>query len=105
MYAVVKTVATILSLIFFIDRTGRRNLLLISSVGTSAALWYIGGFVAASNIDLTTVQAKSPAGWVAIVCVYVYAVSNESGHLHNISDSDLGLLLGCLEWRCVGLLF
>ena len=76
MYAVVKTVATIVSLLVLIDRTGRRKLLLISSVGASASLWYIGGFVTAANIDLSKVQkgARSPAGWVAIVCVYTYAV-------------------------------
>lgn len=74
MYAVVKTIATILSLLFFIDRAGRRKLLITSSIGTSLALWYIGGFVTAKHIDLMRPQAKSVAGWVAIVCVYVYAV-------------------------------
>jgi hypothetical protein len=75
MFAVVKAIATILSLVFFIDRAGRRKLLLTSSVGTSLALWYIGAFVTAANIDLSKPQGKSAAGWVAIVCVYVYAVS------------------------------
>jgi hypothetical protein len=75
MYAVVKTITTILSLSFFIDRLGRRKLLLTSSVGTSLALWYIGAFVTAKHIDLTKPQEKTIAGWVAIVCVYVYAVS------------------------------
>jgi hypothetical protein len=76
MYAVVKAIATILSLALFIDRAGRRKLLLISSAGTSLALWYIGGFVTARHVDLTKPQEKSVAGWVAIVCVYIYAVSS-----------------------------
>lgn len=75
MFAVVKTVATILSLVFFIDRAGRRKLLLTSSIGASLALWYIGGFVTAAHIDLTRPQPKTVAGWIAIVCVYIYAVS------------------------------
>jgi hypothetical protein len=75
MYAAVKSIATILALVFFIDRLGRRKLLLTSSVGTSLALWYIGAFVTARHVDLTRPQAKSAAGWIAIVCVYVYAVS------------------------------
>lgn len=75
MFSVVKAIATILSLVFFIDRLGRRKLLLTSSVGTALALWYIGAFVTAKNIDLTRPQERSVAGWVAIVCVYVYAVS------------------------------
>jgi hypothetical protein len=75
MYAAVKAIATILSLALFIDRAGRRKLLLISSAGTSLALWYIGGFVTARHVDLARPQEKSVAGWVAIVCVYIYAVS------------------------------
>ena len=74
MYAAVKAVATILSLVFFIDRAGRRKLLLTSSIGASLALWYIGGFVTAAHIDLTKTQQKTIAGWIAIVCVYVFAV-------------------------------
>jgi hypothetical protein len=74
MYAVVKTVATILSLAFFIDRTGRLKLLIISSIGTSLTLWYIGGFVTATHVDLLHPQHKTVAGWIAIVCVYIYAV-------------------------------
>ncbi|KAH8796158.1 general substrate transporter [Hyaloscypha sp. PMI_1271] len=73
MFAAVKTIATILSLSFFIDRLGRRKLLLTSSVGTSLALWYIGAFVTAKHIDLSKPQEKSVAGWIAIVCVYIYA--------------------------------
>lgn len=75
MYALVKTVATILALVFFIDRVGRRKLLLASSVGTSLALWYIGAFITAKHIDITKTQERSVAGWVAIVCVYIYAAA------------------------------
>lgn len=73
-FAVLKTIATIISLFFFIDRLGRRKLLLTRSVGPSLALWYIGAFITAKHIDLSKPQEKSVAGWVAIVCVYVYAV-------------------------------
>lgn len=83
MFAVVKAISTIMSLVFFIDRSGRRKLLLISSVGTSAALWYIGGFVTAAHMDPENPQGKSIGGWVAIVCVYIYAVS----HFSELDDS------------------
>jgi len=75
MYALVKTIATILSLLLLIDRLGRRKLLLASSIGVSLALWYIGAFVFAKHIDLEVQQPKSVAGWFAIVAIYIYAVS------------------------------
>ena len=107
MYAVVKAVATILSLVFFIDRLGRRKLLLTSSVGTSLALWYIGAFVTVKHIDLSKPQEKTVAGWVAIVCVYVYGVSLTSFFSSRIMMTDklnTGLLLLRLERRRLGLL-
>jgi hypothetical protein len=75
MFALVKAMATILSIGFLVDRLGRRKLLLASSVGAGLSLWYIGGFVEAKNININNPQPKSAAGWVAIVCVYLYAVS------------------------------
>lgn len=76
MYAVVKTIATMISLMFLIDRTGRRILLMISATGASAAMWYIGAFVTAANIDITSAtSSRTGGGWVAIICIYVYAAS------------------------------
>lgn len=74
MFAVVKAIATILSLVFLVDRLGRRKLLMISALGGALSLWYIGGFVEAKKINIKVPQEKSAAGWVAIVCVYTYAV-------------------------------
>jgi len=99
MYAVVKAIATILSLALFIDRTGRRKLLLISSAGTSLALWYIGAFVTARHVDLTRPQQKSVAGWVAIVCVYIYAVSLFSLICSTLIPLVLPFLFSLLETK------
>lgn len=108
MYAVVKSVATLFSLIFFIDRAGRRKLLIVSSIGTSLALWYIGGFVTAAHVDTTKPQGKTVAGWIAIVCIYLYAVRSPSPLnflLYCLTNIILaGILLLCLERRCLGLL-
>jgi len=106
MYAVVKFIATILSLVFFIDRAGRRKLLLTSSVGTSLALWYIGAFVTARHVDLTRPQEKSVAGWVAIVCVYIYAVRVFPSFPFPflVLTTSKGILLLRLERRRLGLL-
>lgn len=78
MFAVVKAIATILSLVFLIDRLGRQKLLMASALGGALSLWYVGGFVEAKKIDLKVPQEKSAAGWVAIVCIYTYAVSAKS---------------------------
>jgi MFS family permease len=97
MYAVVKTIATMISLILLIDRTGRRKLLMISAFGASAALWYIGGFVTATHIDLNQVQSRSNAGWVAIVCIYIYAVCDKNNGLHNRTDENCDKVLSILQ--------
>ncbi|KAL3426690.1 MFS quinate transporter [Phlyctema vagabunda] len=85
MYAVAKTLATLTSLIFFIDRAGRRKLLITSAIGASVSLWYIGGYATAANITLTSSTSSGQeqgdtssipaAGWVAIVALYIYAAS------------------------------
>lgn len=74
-YAIVKAIATVLSLVFFVDRTGRRNLLMIGAAGGSIAMWYIGGYIIAAKTDPDHPQARSAAAWVAIVMVYIYSVS------------------------------
>lgn len=74
-YAIVKSVATLLSLSFFIDRTGRRKLLIIGATGASLAMWYIGAYIVAAKVDPNNPHDKSTAAWVAIICVYIYAVS------------------------------
>ncbi|KAF8428217.1 hypothetical protein EV426DRAFT_332833 [Tirmania nivea] len=47
---------------------------MIGAWGGSIAMWYIGGYITASNIEPNQPGSKSAAGWVAIVCVYLYAV-------------------------------
>jgi len=79
-YAIVKTIATLTALAFFIDRTGRRRLLMIGAFGGSIAMWYIGDYITASNVNPNQPRSKSAAGWVAIVCVYLYAVSPITQH-------------------------
>jgi len=113
MYAAVKTIVTLCSLILFIDRSGRRKLLLYSSAGMIISMWYLGAFVTAAHIDLASTVSSGPkrsaGGWVAIVAVYVYAVSCLISHplsLNFITNgfSLLGILLHSLERSSMGLL-
>lgn len=49
LFGVVKTVFTMVYLIFLIDQYGRRNLLMIGAIGGGACLWYVGGYIAVAN--------------------------------------------------------
>jgi hypothetical protein len=76
-FSVVKCVFTLTSLAIFIDRLGRRLLLIVASLGSAFALWYIGAYVMIAKVDLLSqVEGINTQGWVAIVMVYVYAVSS-----------------------------
>ncbi|KAH6665615.1 general substrate transporter [Halenospora varia] len=49
LFGVVKTVFTMVYLIFLIDQYGRRKLLMIGAIGGGACLWYVGGYIAVAN--------------------------------------------------------
>lgn len=67
-----KAIATLLSLIFFIDRAGRRRLLIIGATGASLTMWYIGAYIIAAKVDPNTPEDRSVRAWVGIVCVCMY---------------------------------
>ncbi|KAI5777574.1 general substrate transporter [Geopyxis carbonaria] len=81
-WAIVKALATIGSLVFFIDSLGRRKLLLISAMGQAVVMLYIGGYVQTSSPPPAAIalngggstSPQSPAGWVAVIAVYFYAL-------------------------------
>lgn len=106
-YAIVKTVVTLTALAFFIDRTGRRKLLMIGAFGGSMAMWYLGGYITAVKLDPAQPGSKSAAGWVAIVCVYLYAVcltEPETRDTGGYADYKLeGFILDCMERHTVDL--
>jgi len=71
-FALAKTLATFVSLFFFVDKAGRKNLLLISSLGVALSLWYIGAYITATDGGD---GRRSAAGYVALTCIYIYAIS------------------------------
>ncbi|OBT94481.1 hypothetical protein VE01_07207 [Pseudogymnoascus verrucosus] len=71
-FAIAKTTGTFVGLFFFIDRFGRKFLLLISSTGIVLAFVYIGSFL---TITHGSPAPGSIAGYFAMAAVYFYAVS------------------------------
>lgn len=70
-FAISKTLGTFIGLFFFIDRFGRKFLLLISSTGIVLAFIYIGSFL---TITHGSPEPRTIAGYVAMGFVYFYAV-------------------------------
>lgn len=70
-YSLARVITTILSLVFFIDMTGRRKLLLTASAGIVVSLTYIGAFNTATVGEVN----KGAGGWVSLAAIYTFAVS------------------------------
>lgn len=70
-FAMAKTLGTFVGIFFFIDRFGRKFLLLISSAGIVLAFVYIGSFL---TITHGSPVPGSIAGYFAMGFVYFYAV-------------------------------
>lgn len=77
-YGVVKVTSCIVFLTMLADSLGRRRSLLGSSVALAATMYYIGIYLRVSppkeNDDFVP-----PAGYVALVCIFLYAASFQFG--------------------------
>lgn len=107
LFGVVKTALTIVWLFFLIDRLGRRRLLMGGAVGGSLCMWYIGAYIAKTNISAKTAadpNAKlTPAGISAVFFFYLWTA---------FCKLPLGAILGfkltcphrhaLLEWNTLG---
>ncbi|KAF8755636.1 Permeases of the major facilitator superfamily [Rhizoctonia solani] len=72
-YGVVKMVATLIALVWLVDRVGRRKPLIAGAVVGALAMYYIAGFVAVAKPS--NVGSPSPAGKFAAACIYIFAVA------------------------------
>lgn len=72
LFGVVKTVFTLVYLIFLVDQFGRRRLLMIGAVGGSLCLWYVGGYIAAADPAAHPTKNLPPSGISAIFFFYLW---------------------------------
>ncbi|KAI0020807.1 general substrate transporter [Xylariomycetidae sp. FL0641] len=70
-YGVVKVVSCLIFLVFMADSLGRRRSLLVSTVGQTVCMFYIGLYVRISPPQEGA--AVPPAGYVALVCIFLFA--------------------------------
>ncbi|KAH9894702.1 general substrate transporter [Xylariomycetidae sp. FL2044] len=76
-YGIVKVVSCICFLLFMADSLGRRRSLLVSSCGQAFCMFYIGLYVRIS--PPVEGQTVPPAGYVALVCIFVFAAFFQFG--------------------------
>jgi sugar porter (SP) family MFS transporter len=72
LFGVVKTVFTLIYLLFLVDSFGRRRLLMIGAIGGSFCLWYVGGYIAIAKPALHQNAKLSSGGISAVFFFYVW---------------------------------
>ncbi|KAK5635582.1 hypothetical protein RRF57_011294 [Xylaria bambusicola] len=72
LFGVVKTVLTIVWLLWLIDRLGRRNLLMIGAAGGSICMWIIGAYIKIAKPEDNVTSTPPPAGIAAIFFFYLW---------------------------------
>lgn len=76
-FGVIKTIVTIIWLLFLIDKLGRRFLLMFGGVAGSLCMWYIGGYIAIAKPWLTAKEggALSSGGISAMAFFYIWTAT------------------------------
>ncbi|KAF4935942.1 Quinate permease [Colletotrichum fructicola] len=78
-YGLVKLIAVLVFLIFVADSLGRRKSLLWTGIGQALTMLYVGVFVAVAKPQDQDGGQVTPAGYVALVCVFLFACMFQFG--------------------------
>lgn len=78
-YGLVKLIAVLVFLIFVADSLGRRKSLLWTGIGQALTMLYVGVFVAVAKPQDQEGGQVTPAGYVALVCVFLFACMFQFG--------------------------
>lgn len=73
-FGVVKTVVTVIWLLFLIDHIGRRQLLIYGALSGSVCLWIIGAYIKIKDPEHNPQSHIDGAGIMAIVFFYIWTV-------------------------------
>ncbi|KXJ89978.1 general substrate transporter [Microdochium bolleyi] len=69
-FGVVKTVLTVIFILFLIETVGRRKLLLIGSIGGSLCMWFIGAYIKVANPASNSSGGAMSSGGIAAVFMF-----------------------------------
>ncbi|KAF0324851.1 MFS quinate transporter [Colletotrichum asianum] len=72
-YGIVKMMTTLVFMMFFVDKFGRRPALLIGAIGAMVAMFYLAGYSALSGSFKGTTSADAGAR-TALAMIYIYAI-------------------------------
>lgn len=72
-YGIIKFCVTLLYMLFFVDRTGRRSALLVGAVGAGIAMFYLGAYTKISGSFDHSVPQDGGAR-AALAMIYVFAI-------------------------------
>ncbi|KAL3291268.1 Quinate permease [Colletotrichum asianum] len=78
-YGLVKLIAVLVFLIFVADSLGRRKSLLWTGIGQALTMLYVGVFVAVAKPQDQEGGQVTPAGYVALICVFLFACMFQFG--------------------------
>lgn len=84
LFGVVKTVGTIIYLLFLIDQLGRRKLLMIGSVGGALCMYYVAAYISIAKPADHPTTSLPPSGVSAVFFFYLWTVSPSFLSLHYI---------------------
>ncbi|OIW32718.1 general substrate transporter [Coniochaeta ligniaria NRRL 30616] len=73
-FGVVKTIMTFVSLVFLVDKFGRRNLMMIGSCGASICMWIIGSYIKIAQPAKHPSDELTPGGTAAIFFFFLWTV-------------------------------
>ncbi|KAH0434896.1 MFS quinate transporter [Colletotrichum camelliae] len=76
-YGIVKMMTTLVFMMFFVDKFGRRPALLIGAIGAMVAMFYLAGYSALSGSFEGTASADA-GGRAALAMIYIYAIFTAS---------------------------